>query len=881
MIIKSFNLEEQIKQYNNIHNKEQLDTATFGFKYFDSHFAETIRQLIDSINNSHELYIFNDEESQYIKTLQQTLRVVIDDYQTAKVKPSYQKGGIYNKLPLTEEQINALNLSIQGKNEFYKWVDVNWKELNKKLLDSNLTLTDDLYEFAINWKRHSVLARCNDNAIYQIASVLVPHLIIYIVNARKELSNNSHQIPAEIAQNYKHYLTTLEQDIDKLQITLVESMLARLQAFDESRGCYSNPVIHFSETINLKINFNPRDKSIQSQNLRISPIQPYDITKEQFSYFHQYIEKHGSHIHRKQLYKISWFRENSSIQTTVLETQDNGLIIVPVNLKFFIPLKKRWPNWLFSDINIRQDIFKESSLLFASLLHAENKPSYFIDIYDCTSFKKPLEEIKRCETLLLDAQSNLTKPPISQVSWFSFGTKRLINKWQLYIEERKLNVIEKKFDLAERLINCLKSQAVSQIDIPWQSYEILFDLSQELENLIKNKTINQALQQKMYTINSTLSKYASVNKLIIIINKLSKVTLPTDAELDYLHRFIDSHVKTDPQFLVSFKQFCEPQLKLIVEQYLKQLKINIFDLKDAKELQNHEKLITTLFGVLNKTSGEIKFHHDNEITLNSNTITSKNYPQLSDENNIDRAKYQKALLKMLLEHLQKLYSLNSLSISSNNVIARQLVEQLNVSKNIMLTIAKEVGYLEESLIKHVERLEKLKIENSFLFKANCKSLIISLSNKLLNEHFDKELNKFDEFIHRILKVHHLSDEVIAVLLKKKAALIKDESLDTINFTPSELNLLDKKLSASNINLTSLLKMSAKAHQVKAQLTSNVNNASSISKPMLVKNLAQTISHTLKDDKGLLHPKPNKVWFAKQYLDEAILAEHGTNKYLIH
>ncbi len=863
MIIKSFNLKEQIKQYNSIHNKKHPNTATFGFKYFDSQFADNIKQLTDSVNNSHELYIFNDEESQYVKTLQQTLRVIIDDYQTSKVKPNYQKGGIYKKLPLTEEQVNALNLSIQSKNDFYKWLDVNWKELNKKLHDVDLTVTDDLYEFAILWKKHGLLARCNDTAIYQIAIEILPHLTTYIVDARKELTLGHHQVPTEIAQNYKQYLSTLEQDIHKLQVTLVESMLARLQAYDESRGNYSNPVLHFYEVISLRTNFNLRLKTYQS-----APLQPNSISAEQFSYFHQNIEKHGTKIHRKQLYKISCYRENNSIQTTVIETQDNGLIIVPVKLKSFIPLKKRWPNWLFGDINLRQDILKESSLLFCSLYHAEIKPQYFIDIYDFQSIKKPLDEIKRCVSLLNDEQSKLTKPPVSEVSWFSFGTKKLLKEWHSYIDEQQLKVIEKKFDLAERLINCLKSQAVSQMDIPWQSYEILFNLSQELEGLIKNKSITQALQQKMYAINSTLSKYASVNKLILIINKLSKGVLPTDAEVDYLHRFIDSHIKTDPQFLVSFEKFCEPQLKLISDQYLKQLKVNIFNLKNTKELQNHEKLITTLFGVVSKTSSDIKSNNNNAMTSN------KKAPLISDVN-ID--KYQKALLKMLLQHLQKLYTLNT---QNNNMITRNLSEQLNISKNIMLTIGKEVTYLGEPLIKHVEMLEKLKIENPVLFKVNCKALIISLSNKLLNEHFDKELIKFDGFIYKALKEQDLSDEIIAVLLKKKEALIQNESLDKINFTPSELNLLDNKLS-STTSIAAILKISAKAHHVKTQLTSNVHNTSSIEKPLLVKSLSQTISQALNGYKGFTMLKPNKAWFTKQFLDEDILAERCTNKYSIH
>lgn len=809
MFLRSFNLKECITAYNQYDNKDYSEYTSFGFHFFEKDAVKHIEEIISCINNSHELCLYDKAEGQYIKYLNNEARNTMEDFKGSIVRKSNKKGGLFDNLPFSSTQIDNLNFSLNLKEEWLKWSNLNWKSINDKLLKDNFSTTDELYKLSILWKKHYHLARCNDAAIYVLAKNSLPLLSTYIKMSLKLLKAQNHQIPEPISAMFSDYLNELDKNIKILRTQIVETMLARLKAFDDSKGQYSSPVVYTAISIHPLSPF---------------PKQPYHITPQEFNYFHDYIELYGDQVHKTELLKRSWYLSSSGFEVTVIHTDDNMSLVVPKKLSHLVPAKRRWPNWLFKD-NLRQTIFKQSNLLFARLSFEANKPEYLIDIYDSTSIEKPFKELQNCESILLDEIAKCSKPPMSQIPWYAFAAKKLLNQWKSTLNDERSKLIEKKFQLAERLLNCLKSKAISPIDIPWKSYELLTNLSQELEILLKDNKVNEALHDRMFTINSTLSKYASISKFIEIIKKLSSGKLPSSEEIDYIHRFIDGHINFDPLFLVSFKRFCKPQLDLISNKLVKQLKISPFKIKNLNDLKEYEKSTIALFSILDKSK-----------LINFNEV------------------YNKRILKLALQHLQIIY------IESNN----QLSDRFIVSKNIILNLGKDIKLLGEPLINQINVLEKLKLDNLLLFKINSKATILTIGNNLLKQHFDKELIKFDDHIMQILKENDLSDETINILFKKRDEIVEKENIDNISLTTSEAKLLDAKLSNTTHKILTFLNMSAKAHQVQNKLSSTIKPED---KSSHIEHLSKLISENLNEPNST--DTLQKNWFSKQYVDGTI------------
>lgn len=820
MLLKTFDLRKSIKLYNQQNNTSYPEESTFEFKYFDKQYLSMFNKLIELINNAHELCIYNEKEALFIKKFNNELRSTLDDFNGSNVRNSSKHGGILKYIPYSESQITALNSQIQLKDNWFKWLDTNFKILNEKFIENNIGITDPLYQEAVHWKKQCHFARCNDTAIFRVSRE-IQTVFDHIQKAKKKLRSNKHHIPTEICRNYKKYLSQLEKDINSSKTAIIESMLIRLKALDSSKCRYSNPILHTAISLNPNL---------------IYPKQPYIISAEEFSFFHNYVELNGNLEHKNELYKRSWFTSNTAIPTTTINSIDNGTIIVPSRISNLIPVKRRWPNWFFRD-DIKQNIFKESILLISNLSFQDNRPEYFIDIHDPLSVKEPLNELKHNELLIDNELTKITKPPITEVSWYSFGTKNILRKWNEILIAQQRNLIDKKFALAERIINNLKSKAISPMDIPWESYEILLNLARELEDLVNIPSNKELFQERIFFINSTIAKFAPLNRFLQILKTLSDGMLPTNEQIDYIHRFIESRSKAEPNFLGHFRKSCKTQLNLIFLQCYKLLKMNPFNIRNRKDQDDYEKLTVALFSILDKTN----------MIINNEDYTNRVY-------------------KFTLNYLQNLYLTNTSNIPDN--LAR--------IKNIISIIAKDINFCGEPISNHVNTLTKLKAENSLLFKINCKSIIITLSNYLLKQHFDKELLKFDDHMVTLLKQADLSDEVISVLINKRNMIIKTGDYDNINLTPSERSIFDVNLPNSSHKIISLLKMNAKAHLIKNQLYTSNNPEE---KPMLVKKLSKSIYEHLGDSSIFTNPVSKNLWFSKQYINDSLLSHQTIHNQL--
>jgi hypothetical protein len=815
MLLTEFNLAKHIKEYNRINDTNHLERTHFGFELFSLAHIQNINDSIKSINEGYDLYLLSDDDLSRCELKQNQLKNHIELINQATI----------GKLALIKDTINYLksndvinlNERLNCIKRWHLWLAAQAKiEYDEKIAKQHIfTSNTEICDEEI--KAKLIIARFNDTAVYKLAKETLPYLFEYIKRARKKLLIGKHSIPQDIGDKYFKYLTDFEKSLKYLQSYFCNSMLERLKAFDESKGRYSNPLYLKASKTNPALSY---------------PAQPYRMSSNEFVFFHEYIEKHGNFEAKKQLSKCSWFVDCSSLTTTIVKTQDNGNIITPVRLAHYIPLKKRWPNWLFGDINLRQDLFKQNALLFASLKFHVNKPEYFIAIYDPKLCLAPIEEIKLQEKLIEESILKLESPPFNNISWYSFGTKNLCHEWKSTLQDQKVKLIENKFALAERLISCLKSQIVNPIQVPWETYKVLLNLSTELEQLIKQNNVHRALQDKMYSINTTLSQYASLTKFLESVNKLAKGELPAGDQLDFLHRYFDGRSSVEPNFLESFKQYCEPEINAIKNQLYLELKTDPFSHRSKDDLEKQSKLVVSYYSLLSKT----------KVNLDDKYITQR-------------------IKKLFLRCLQDMLSQNHNQCPIAFKECKALIKQLG----------KNVKYLDKDLSEHIESLEKQKSESPILFYINCKSIFISLGNALIKQRFNKEMTQLDHEIISVLDKKGLSAEVITSLLKIRDKLIKGDFLETL--TPSDKKVLEIYSAQNTSNLLDLLNLSAKAHHVKASLDSDISSAK---KPQIIKTLSQSISQFLSRSKYLSPSLQNKKWFAKQYIDETIIKNNSTN-----
>ena len=817
MLLTEFNLVKHIKEYNRSYGTNHLVNTDFGFELFSPAHIQNINDSIKSINEGYDLYLLSDNDIARWEIKQNQLKSHIELINQATI----------GKLDLIKDTINYLksddvtdlNVRLNSLKAWHKWlatqakIEYDEKIAKQHIFSSNTEICNE------EIKTKLIIARFNDTAVYKLAKETLPYLFEYIKRARKKLLIGKHSIPQDICNKYFKYLTDFEKSLKNLQSYFCNSMLERLKAFDESKGRYSNP---------LYLN------ACKANPAHTFPTQPYRMSSNEFAFFHEYVEKSGNFEAKKQLSKCSWFIGSATISTTIVKTHDNGQIIVPEHLAKFIPLKKRWPKWLFGDINLRQDLFKQNALLFASLKFHVNKPEYFIDIYDAKSCLAPIEEIKLQEKLIEQSILKLESPPFNNISWYSFGTKGLCREWKSTLQDQKVKLIENKFALAERLIGCLKSQIVNPIQVPWETYKVLLNLSTELEQLIKQNNVHRALQDKMYSINTTLSQYASLTKFLESVNKLAKGELPAGDQLDFLHRYIDGRSSVEPNFLESFKQYCKPEINAIKNQLYLELKTDLFSHRSKDDLEKQSKLVVSYYSLLSKT----------KVNLDDKYITQR-------------------IKKLFLRCLQDMLSQNHNQCPIAFKECKALIKQLG----------KNVKYLDKDLSEHIEELEKQKLETSILFYVNCKSIAISLSDELTKQHFNKELSKFDDEVINYLEQKSLSREVITSLLKIRGKLISGNAIESLNLTPSDKKLLDIDTQQNSSNILDLLLNSSKAHHVKASLDSDISSAK---KPQIIKTLSQSISQFLSRSKYLSPSLQNKKWFAKQYVDETIINSNPTN-----
>ncbi len=819
MLLHTFNLANIIKQYN-ITNKTHLsEDSTFGFTFFDSDILNSANTFITLLNEGHSLCLFNENEVRFIRidNLEKNkLAKRILNLAISRGKTYSESSRIYSNVPYTDEQISDLKHEINKKLAWREWQQTQLTYLTNN--DITITHADvkDVNNLKFNFSKHSSLAHFNDAAIYRIASEILPNLIEHQSRAKKKLKSNEHEVPKGISTSYLRYLNDFENNAKELQETLIESMLARLQAYDESRGRYTNPILHIGTLLNPTI---------------ANKQQPYTITNNEFNFFNQYIEKYGSLDAKNRLYRRSWYVSNACIPTTVVITEDNGCIIVPEKLASYVPLKQRWPNWLFGDANLRQKLFLDNTLLLANLNFYTNRPKYHLNAFDPKSLNDAINNIKNNEALLKESIAKISLAPYSKISWYSFGTKTFLNKWKNTLIEKESMLIEDKFKLAEEIVNFLKTTVKDPLTVPWESYKAILDLSQELEDLVNNNTLNEPLKERIFAINTTLSRFAPIKKFVQIFDKLASGELPTAEQLDYLYSYIDRHKESDVNFIDNFKIDCKSALDKILSNLIKHLKTDPFTHRTNADLDAHERSVISLYKVIERL---------NDPNINQNI-----------ENTIKKSCFLK-----YLQHL-------------NSKDQHKFTKQFAVYKNIIICVGKNIKVLEEPLVAHMESLEKQKLENPLLFSINCKAMIISIGNHYLEKHFDKELVKLDGALTNEFKNKGFSTEVINGLLKRRDQLVQHTSLNYLNLSASERRLLGIDSSNSKSDILNILQCSATAYRARKELDNT--SISSDKKPQFVKALGQSITQCLSKCQDISEDVSRKKWFAKQYIEESILA----------
>lgn len=815
MLLQIFNLKEEIIKYNRKYNTNYNESESFGFHYFTPENLESANNYLDLINQGESIFIFSSEGGRFVKKLNSATRKLKLDLPQRRINQTgFKRSAIYNNTPYTPEEIRYFE-DENRKNK--QWAD-NLKKQASTLADESFWVihkkVSNIEQIKTLWLKNNVFATFNDTVIFKIASEALPQLIAYHKEAFYELSKNKQSIPKEIYKVYLDYLKDFQERATKMQHLLVDTMLTRLKAHDVSKGAYSNPVIYINDLI--KPSFD-------------RPYQPTPMPHKVFDFYHQYIRLHGKHDQKKELYERRWYSSTNNITTTLIKTVDGDTLLVPEILAKDIPLKKKWPNWIFWATNLRHNLFKDNISLIATLKSRVEINHLFIDLILPEPFIIALNEANNREQRIKESLAQLEKykPKFKLISWLSPTTKVFLDNWKKILQDQQKIVIDDKIELAKRLIDSFRKELLNKEltqNIPWSAIESLLKLKDDLEKLIET---DKTLEGRVYGIQTILTQIDRLTNCHKVLALTANGKALNEDELNKLLDYITNIQHEDKEIYTAFIEQTKPLFSKIKANLVNELHVDPFSFKSPHERNLHYSMIVISCALLEKISS------------------------LNDYQELDEL-----ILKYTLNHLQHINSNNnkkdlmSLTQQNDNII---------VSEKILKIIGGIATWQDKPLNFYLEDLQKEKIISKRSFDAKCNNLIKQLTLYFTDKELTDDLAKLDEELIHLLKAppYSYTDKVIERILRIREKIANDNSYESLKLTVSDESLLGINIPERE-HIWALIKQSIHAKQV--QLTFKNHQVSHNNKMHDIETLHKSFSKFLNSTANLPDSIKYKQWF---------------------
>lgn len=821
MLFKLFNLKEEIVNYNKAFNANINENESFGFHYFEHENLEMANYYLDLINDGSNAFIYSSEGGRFVKELNGAARGVKLGLQKRK---KYHRGAIYNNTPYTPEEIRYF----EDENRKNKgWSDNIKKQANVLsgetfwVINKSIANIEDIKKL---WLKNSVLATFNDTTIYKIASETLPILMAYHKEALTEISKNKHQIPKEIHKVYLTYLKDFEERATKMQRLLVDSMLTRLKAYDLSKGAYSNPVIYINELI--KPSFD-------------RPYQPSKLNSHEFDFYHQYIRLHGNNYQKREVYERRWYTSINNIPTKLVKTEDGNNLLVPQVLAQSIPVKKRWPNWVFWAANIRYNLFKDNVSLMASLKDRVEINSLFVDITLIEPCIIVLNDTNKREELIQKSLIHLEKYQSFEklLSWFSPTTKDFLDNWKKILIDQQKQVLDDKINLARKLTESFRSELLRKdltVNIPWSAIESLLKLKDDLEKIIET---DKTLDGKVYGIQTLLTQINRLTNCHKMLALTANGKNLSQDELDKLLSYITNIQNEDSEIYAAFIEHTKPLFHKIKANLINELQIDAFNFKTAKERNSHLRMVSISTSLLERIADLNEYHELDDL-----------------------------ILRYSLNHLRQLTSENAkhdLQMKANHC------DNLKISHDVLKIMSGITTWQDKPLNCYLEDLQKEKMISNRSFKAKCINMVKELTLYFDNNELNTNISMLEDELVLLLRGHPYlyTDKVISRIMSIRDELASGKSYESLALSVSDENLLGKN-NPEREELWKLIKQSIHAKQV--QLAFNNHEISYSTKIGQIEALRVSFTNFLKSTQVPSSIK-NKLWFQSQpFFDQFII-----------
>lgn len=379
---------------------------------------------------------------------------------------------------------------------------------------------------AEDWAQHGKFAHYSSQALWYIATEILPTLERTIQQAIEELAENRHRLKQEFYANYHAYLTHFSQQIAEERQRLAHAMWARLQVAS-ARGDTSNDDLLFHLQYQLK----------KWQALAQSTVKKprKNFTPETFIGFQRYIYQHGSEALKIKLHRLHLFASILGARIIIqLETNAPNIYILESLSSYTEQAPARWP-WLFPGHQFRYQFFIEKRDFLTRLRLLEDAP---FKAKLPTFLTSPLYQELEAVEQLLQAEYDEAGQKRQEFSWvFQRKTRALLQTWQTQLKSFQQQLLLKKFAFATHLVE-------HRVPIEKNMSHMLSTLQAYLKKLQDDFQLHgldaqevQALQTRLIEQYPTLS--GKITALVLIAQLQASKAISED-DMTFLLQYEDS-----------------------------------------------------------------------------------------------------------------------------------------------------------------------------------------------------------------------------------------------------------------------------------------------------------------------------------------------------
>lgn len=436
------------------HKRKLAPHYNFGLRYLKpNYFQNLIDEYSSLYQTSHLFEPYSQEEMHHYG-----FDVARKYFQAAKI--ARQENNFHRAASLLK-QVYALDFKkyLQSKefHEHHHKALINpdtWEHFttqNKRTL--NLSLYE-LHAIRLQWFTHGKFSLHSSAALCRLAQEIIPALENHLYAAQRELIKKRATIPPEIAQPYQQWLGKMFSELRHEKYLIANAMLARLQVANALHDTSADDV---TVAILHQLNEKVLDKPIHLIPGRRG------LTRNAFHLFHQYIYTNGTQEMYEKLLQLTWFNNTTNTNPTdpfksdgipvVLRQQNSMPLILPAALADSIPIKSRWPRWLFRGDHFRMQFFINRQHLLANLkiLPQANTKLALHNL----RYYQPLRLINQQEALLQHELLEL-KQQREKISFFTDGfsaisNKLFLTKWENLLHNKQQHILASRLQVLQSI----------------------------------------------------------------------------------------------------------------------------------------------------------------------------------------------------------------------------------------------------------------------------------------------------------------------------------------------------------------------------------------------------------------------------------------------